>query len=113
MTSVEQSSSSSQNFEDYEVNDFDILTIGSKYGLSLHLKQQKGRQIYRYFNTIDGINALETTIDDRRLIVHVGVKKNEEVQQIPYIFRNVDKGNEFVEKMIELLLTEQHNLEKD
>ena len=38
---LEQSSSSSQNFEDYEVNDFDILTIGSKYGLSLHLKQQK------------------------------------------------------------------------
>ena len=64
-------SNCSQQFEDYEISDFDIINIGHKFGLSLQLKQQKGRQMYRYFNTIDAICGLETGIDDRRLIVQV------------------------------------------
>ena len=66
--------------------------------------------MYRYFNTIDAICGLETGIDDRRLIVQVVARKKDEELTIPYIFRNVDKGNEFVEKMIEMLINEQHQL---
>ena len=103
-------STCSQQFEDYEISDFDILSIGQKYGLSLQLKQQKGRQIYRYFNIIDAICGLETGIDDKKLIVQVNARKNEEELTIPYIFRNIDKGNEFVEKMIEMLVSEHNNV---
>ena len=103
-------STCSQQFEDYEISVFDILSIGQKYGLSLQLKQQKGRQIYRYFNIIDAICGLETGIDDKKLIVQVNARKNEEELTIPYIFRNIDKGNEFVEKMIEMLISEHNNV---
>ncbi len=100
----------SQQFEDYEIADYDILPLGEKYGLSIQLKQQKGRQIYRYFNIIDAICGLETGIDDKKLIVQVNAKKNEDELTIPYIFRNIDKGNEFVEKMIEMLVSTHNNV---
>ena len=103
-------SESSQQFEEYEVTNFDILSIQEKYGLSLYLKHQKGRQIYRYFNTIDGIEGLETDINDKKLIAYLTIRKDDNTAKIPYIFRNVDKGNEFVEKTIEILLNEKHNL---